>query len=228
MNGQIKLSAPSIPSKLLSPFIDRNENEKRANVVIPHEFCQFSKMIDDPSRVGPGSYNVAGVLDGQTKLITTWKTSPPELERNSLGFLKIDNPGPGAYEISETNKQLKTMSIARNGLRNRKILHNNGSIKSDFVDFDDEIDLDSHLKNPGPGHYNNEPVTVARPRSLLTFGTASRFQRNTQGSSLGPGHYKTDNRAKTVLGASYNFKSTGRKEAFNSLSADLPGPGEYY
>lgn len=45
---------------------------------------------------------------------------------------------------------------------------------------------------------------------------------------MGPGQYKTESRAKTVLGATSNFKSAGRKEVFNSLSADLPGPGEYY
>ena len=67
------------------------------------------------------------------------------------------------------------MSIARNGLRKRQILFNNGSIKADFVDFDDEVDLDSHLKNPGPGHYMHEQAEVRRPLSLLTFGTASRF-----------------------------------------------------
>ena len=67
------------------------------------------------------------------------------------------------------------MSIARNGLRDRTILHNNGSIRSDFVDFDDEVDLDSHLKHPGPGQYMQDSNLVKRPKSLLSFGTASRF-----------------------------------------------------
>lgn len=49
------------------------------------------------------------------------------------------------------------MSIARTGLRNRAILFNNGSIKSDYINFDDEVDLDSQMINPGPGHYMNEP-----------------------------------------------------------------------
>lgn len=60
-SGMIRISAPSIPSKYLTPFIDYQTLEQAAsNVVLQHEFCQMSKLYDDGSKVGPGSYNVSG------------------------------------------------------------------------------------------------------------------------------------------------------------------------
>lgn len=49
----MKMSVPSIPSKFLTPVIDavQSTNETDADV------CKISKLIDDPGRVGPGSYN---------------------------------------------------------------------------------------------------------------------------------------------------------------------------
>lgn len=51
-----------------------------------------------------------------------------------------ENVGPGAYTCVETDKKPKTMFIPRQGLRQKTKLFNNGSIKDDYVNFDEEIE----------------------------------------------------------------------------------------
>ena len=50
-----KMSVPSIPSRFLTPIIDSNATEVDAS----GEICKMSRLVDDPSKVGPGSYQVA-------------------------------------------------------------------------------------------------------------------------------------------------------------------------
>lgn len=47
-----KMSVPSIPSRFLTPIIDANAAEVDAS----GEICKMSRLVDDPSKVGPGSY----------------------------------------------------------------------------------------------------------------------------------------------------------------------------
>ena len=47
-----KMSVPSIPSRFLTPVID-------ANAIVDEEdqeICKMSRLVDDPSKVGPGTY----------------------------------------------------------------------------------------------------------------------------------------------------------------------------
>ena len=57
---QFRITAPSIPSKFLTPFIDGTLSKEQSAVIMQNEFCQISKLIDDPSKLGPGTYNIAG------------------------------------------------------------------------------------------------------------------------------------------------------------------------
>jgi hypothetical protein len=104
-SGMIRISAPSIPSKHLTPFIDYQTAEQAAsNVVLQHEFCQMSKLIDDGSKVGPGSYNITGNLTDKTKFVKNWQNGASENE------LKItvgtnENVGPGTYTIKKIDKK---------------------------------------------------------------------------------------------------------------------------
>lgn len=46
-----KMSVPSIPSRFLTPIIDVGAAEKEGQ-----ELCKMSRLVDDPSKVGPGTY----------------------------------------------------------------------------------------------------------------------------------------------------------------------------
>jgi hypothetical protein len=48
-----KMSVPSIPSRFLTPIIDSQTIEGE-----DQEICKMSRLVDDPSRVGPGSYQL--------------------------------------------------------------------------------------------------------------------------------------------------------------------------
>lgn len=75
--GLLRLNAPSIPSKLLTPVIDTSKTDSKTNIVMHNEFTTISRLIDDPSKLGPGSYNIAGDMSKQPKLVTNWQTQSP-------------------------------------------------------------------------------------------------------------------------------------------------------
>ena len=47
-----KMSVPSIPSRFMTPVIDANSVE----VDDTQDICKMSRLVDDPSKVGPGTY----------------------------------------------------------------------------------------------------------------------------------------------------------------------------
>lgn len=49
-----KMSVPSIPSRFLTPVIDANAQPDGDDA----EICKMSRLVDDPSRVGPGTYAI--------------------------------------------------------------------------------------------------------------------------------------------------------------------------
>ena len=49
-----KMSVPSIPSRFLTPVIDANAHQENED----QEICKMSRLVDDPSRVGPGTYHL--------------------------------------------------------------------------------------------------------------------------------------------------------------------------
>ena len=46
-----KMSVPSIPSRFLTPVIDASTQDLKDD-----EICKMTRLVDDPSRVGPGTY----------------------------------------------------------------------------------------------------------------------------------------------------------------------------
>lgn len=47
-----KMSVPSIPSRFLTPIIDGTQEEGDGS----GDICKMSRLVDDPSKVGPGTY----------------------------------------------------------------------------------------------------------------------------------------------------------------------------
>ena len=45
-----KMSVPSIPSRFMNPVIEQTDGGD--------DTCKISKLVDDPGKVGPGSYEV--------------------------------------------------------------------------------------------------------------------------------------------------------------------------
>lgn len=85
--GLLKVSAPSIPSKFLTPIIDTSRTDSQSTILVQHEFCQISRLVQDPSKVGPGTYNTQGDMASKPKLVTNWQTSSPSGIRQGV---KID------------------------------------------------------------------------------------------------------------------------------------------
>lgn len=48
-----KMSVPSIPSRYLTPIIDQSTNE-----AVDEGICKMNRLINDPTRVGPGTYEL--------------------------------------------------------------------------------------------------------------------------------------------------------------------------
>ena len=49
-----KMSVPSIPSRFLTPIIDANQEDADGS----GDICKMSRLVDDPSKVGPGTYQI--------------------------------------------------------------------------------------------------------------------------------------------------------------------------
>ena len=49
-----KMSVPSIPSRFLTPVIDAGTQDQDDT----QDICKMSRLVDDPSKVGPGTYLV--------------------------------------------------------------------------------------------------------------------------------------------------------------------------
>ena len=48
-----KMSVPSIPSRFLTPIIDAAQSDPDSG-----DICKMSRLVDDPSKVGPGAYDI--------------------------------------------------------------------------------------------------------------------------------------------------------------------------
>ena len=47
-----KMSVPSIPSRFMTPVIDANTADPEDS----QDICKMSRLVDDPTKVGPGTY----------------------------------------------------------------------------------------------------------------------------------------------------------------------------
>lgn len=48
------MSVPSIPSRFMTPVIDANTGEEDETA----DICKMSRLVDDPGKVGPATYNI--------------------------------------------------------------------------------------------------------------------------------------------------------------------------
>jgi len=101
-----KVSIPSIPSRYLTPVInmhgDKDENGQ--------DVCKISRLVNDPTRVGPGTYEINNQIS--KKMISQtidWATST-SLKSTVFHGSKATAPtvGPGAYNSKpEINRKTK-------------------------------------------------------------------------------------------------------------------------
>jgi hypothetical protein len=57
------MSVPSIHSRFFTPIIDSSAAE-HTTIDTSGDLCKMSRLINDPSKLGPGQYKVPGMLKG--------------------------------------------------------------------------------------------------------------------------------------------------------------------
>lgn len=166
----------------------------------------MSRLVDDPSKVGPGSYFLNDEYSKMyPKSTINWGNSRSQRIGIPSSNTTSNTVGPGSYNNqSMINRSITNPSIPREGVdKSGKLYSRNiksttsASIKHNYIDDEDE---DEYLKpSPGPGDYMTETSTFrtkrVRPGSLQLFGSnVSRFNEKPIGTHLGPGQYKVPNR----------------------------------
>ena len=173
----------------------------------------MSRLVDDPSRVGPGTYLL---VEEQTRKSPT-NTIPWNRSRSTRTSDLIEpvrttqsSVGPGSYTQKGQFYRPTQPFFARDGLKPVKVNYDKGSIRQNFEqmgdnDSEDENEMQRRKTSPGPGSYqtlrstfnlgpsknNQSPLNNNRPNSISIFGsTVNRFMDKTIGTSLGPGQYK--------------------------------------
>ena len=133
--GLLKIPIPSIPNKFLTPIIEP-VNSDQSTIQVQHEFCKISKLLDDPAKVGPGSYNISGDITQSPKMVMNWQASNSFSSRSGPLLDKdqsFSSVGPGSYNPNKfTDKKPQSMFLPRDGLRAQPSFFNNGSIKDNF------------------------------------------------------------------------------------------------
>ena len=153
----------------------------------------MSRLVDDPSKVGPGTYLVnEDQIKKSPKSTINWANSR-SIRSGILPNTKTQpNVGPGAY--TQSNLHFKPMQpfIPREGAHAKnKTRNNKGCIRDNYEENSDEED--DKKSSPGPGHYMTQQQlstfkTRARPQSLQFFGSnVKRFNDKPLGTDLGPG-----------------------------------------
>jgi len=91
--GLQKMSVPSIPSRFLTPIIDGSEGMDPDG-----EICKMSRLVDDPGKIGPGSYQISDDQYKKHPMSTiSWQHS--NSQRNGIKASKNtqETVGPGSY-----------------------------------------------------------------------------------------------------------------------------------
>ena len=109
-----KMSVPSIPSRFLTPVIDSSQIESITGIT-SNEYCKMSRLIDDPTKVGPGAYEPQGhAIRSSPKSVIAWHLG--SLSQRS-GFDKSlmvtpQTVGPGSYNpMKHVDKKPVSMTI---------------------------------------------------------------------------------------------------------------------
>lgn len=183
------MSVPSIPSRFLTPIIDASTADN------DDEICKMSRLVDDPRRVGPGSYQL---IEDQIKKSPTntidWNRSRT-IRTSSLiepQRKTQESVGPGSYTIQGQFYKPQQPFFARDGLKPVKVHHDRGSIRNNLEifgdDSEDEGEMVRRRTSPGPGAYKTLTSSFLgkeanRPSSIQVFGsTVSRFNQKPIGT----------------------------------------------
>ena len=120
----------------------------------------MSRLVDDPSRVGPGSYQL---IEDQTKRspknTISWNRERTVRKSEIVSPLNKTGGtvGPGSYQTQSQFYRPQMPFFARDGMKPVKVSKNRGSIKNNFEmmggDSDEEDDLVFRKQSPGPGAY---------------------------------------------------------------------------
>jgi hypothetical protein len=139
------MSVPSIPSRYLTPIVDIVGDDAEGGE------CKMSRLVNDPSKVGPGSYFPADQFTKHIPKSTTWS------KMNSIKgiqFAPNQTPlavGPGSYNTLGVSprKEIMNPTIPRAGfgVRTKPSRNTSVSIRQNY-ELEGE---DDGLTGPGPG-----------------------------------------------------------------------------
>ena len=88
------MSVPSIPSRFLTPVIDAGQNDNDES----QDICKMSRLVDDPSKVGPGTYLVnEEPVKKSPKSTINWQNSKSQRSGVWASTFTQASVGPGAY-----------------------------------------------------------------------------------------------------------------------------------
>ena len=113
----------------------------------------MSRLVDDPSKVGPGTYLVnEDQVKRSPKSTINW-TNSRSIRSGILPNTKTQpNVGPGAYTHSNLHYKPMQPFIPRDGaIIKHKTRNTKGSIRDNYEENDS--DEDNPKISPGPGHY---------------------------------------------------------------------------
>lgn len=199
-----KMSVPSIPSRFLTPIIDGINESSTLN----GDICKMSRLVDDPTKVGPGSYSIVeDQVRSSPKATINWQNSLSKREGIKASRNTQDTVGPGSYNGDLKFYKPSQPFFTRQGMAKThskvasKLHKGSSSIRGNYNDGDSE-DEDG---GPGPGSYLGDHSTFSkhhsRTSSVQLFGSSvKRFDGKTMDSGLGPGQYKP----KDFIGHKFN------------------------
>jgi len=179
----------------------------------------------------PNAYSVKGAIDGSAKKGFSFGLSREQMLVTGGAFVgDKTSPGPGAYDVRETNKVSLAYSFRprTNSLESHNTSH----------------------KAPGPGNYPvletispKGKIFISKYKSAATtvFSPAStdRFSKlHEDGEKPGPGAYNIGNeinpkgsyflsKFKSNVGRTFGGSSIRKQASTGTLRSDVPGPGSY-
>ena len=88
------MSVPSIPSRFLTPIIDANQEDADGS----GDICKMSRLVDDPSKVGPGTYQIQEEqVIKSPKGAISWQNTLSQRGGIKPSTRTQETVGPGSY-----------------------------------------------------------------------------------------------------------------------------------
>lgn len=111
----------------------------------------MSRLYDDPTKLGPGSYFPTNEVNKKSVVATTWSNYRSQRGNNEVKTTP-DQVGPGSYNsLSTINRAIMNPTFARTNVHLKKNFSRNISgVTSIQADFGQDEEDDGKL-SPGPG-----------------------------------------------------------------------------